>query len=166
MCAQVLTAISLRLAPGAEGVYSEGIVACTGTIGGLSVQIRTSRGAQGVTVNTLAYTVSSYNRLRNHNVQAFLENRETLAYRFRGAATYTGNSTAWFWLAAFGNGAGSPCFPDGKLITSDSVIRVVLMPATRSTRICGRLRLILEMTPERNATMYPKSMQMTASCTR
>ena len=131
--AQVLPEISLRADPLFQAGYAESAVICNSTSGGLQVQIRASRPANGVTVNTYAYTVSGYDRLRNHGVVAYLEDGETLTYRSRGAATYTGNSTSWFSLAEFSDGAGSPCFPNDKLITSDSVIRVVLLPGAGYT---------------------------------
>ncbi len=60
-------------------------------------------------------------------------NMGTAVFRSEGKATYTGNSTGWHSLARFGPGAGSPCFPDDRLIIGESTVVVILMPGTGYT---------------------------------
>ncbi len=137
--AQVLPEISIRHSDGIteDIAFAETIVQpCNSTSrGGLPVEMRASRGAQGVTVNTMAFLVSGHNRLFDVNVPVYISptNEGPVVFRSRGAATYTGNSTNWFRLSQFSGGAGSPCFPDDRLITDDSVIEVVLMPGNGYT---------------------------------
>ena len=129
--AQVLPEISIQIAPGFQNGFSEGsIKPCNNARGGLPVQIHTSSGAQGVTANTLAYTVSGHDRLYDVRAPAHISpaNEGPAVYRSRGAASHTSNSTGWFPLAAFGSGAGSPCFPDDRPITGGGIVKVIPMP--------------------------------------
>ncbi len=128
--AQVLPEISLRITP-QFNPSNESLVSNNG----LQVQIRASRGAQGVSVNVFAHTVSGHDRFRNHGVPAYIEQGSRTVYRQRSRATYTSNSTDWMSLGDFngGRGAGSPLFPDDLLVTGDSVVRVILMPGTGYT---------------------------------
>ncbi len=99
----------------------------------MPVEIKASQGAQGVTVNVIAHTVSGYDRFRNLGVPAYLNesgNFQYGVYRQRTAATYTTNSTDWTDLNSFSNNTGSPCFKNDNLITGSSVVRVVLLPGT------------------------------------
>ncbi len=138
---QMLPEISIDYADGVSETqaFAETIVQpCNNTArGGLPVQIRASRPANGVTVNTMAFTVSGYDRLRDHGVPPYVDpsaqNGGPVVYRPSGAATYTGNSTGWFRLNQFSGGRGSPCFPNDVLITDDTVIEVVLMPGNGYT---------------------------------
>ncbi len=128
--AQVLPEISLRITP-LYNPANESLVSNNG----LQVQIRASRGAQGVSVNVFAHTVSGHDRFRNYGVPAYIEQGSRTVYRQRSRATYTSNSTDWMSLGDFngGRGAGSPLFPNDLLVTGDSVVRVILMPGTGYT---------------------------------
>ncbi len=144
--AQTLPEISLRVDTGSyHGVYNESLVSqCNIPSGGMPVEIRASQGAQGVTVNVMAHTVSGYDRFRNLGVPAYLNesgNFQYGVYRQRTAATYTTNSTDWTDLNSFSNNTGSPCFKNDNLITGPSVVRVVLLPGTGYT-INPQMRMV------------------------
>ena len=162
--AQGLPEISIRIETAFQNIAETVVQSCTSETGGLPVEIRASRGAQGVTVNTLAYTVSGYNRLYDRNVPVYISpnNQGPVVFRSRGAATYTGNSTNWFRLAAFSGGAGSPCFPDDLLITGESVIQVVLMPGTGYT-INPDMRSVLINVDDENGEECSNGNHITAS---
>ena len=135
--AQMLPEISIRPA-NVDTVIAESLILPCNTAGsnrGLRIQISASRPANGVTVNTRAFTVSGHDRFRDNGVPPYNEDPHNgpVIYRHTGAATYTGNSTRWFRLAQFSGGMGSPCFRDDALISGDSVIEVVLMPGTGYT---------------------------------
>ncbi len=118
--------ISLRIDPG-FGITNESKVGICDSTNGLPAEIKASSNAQGVSVNIFAYTVSGYDRFRDHGIPAYIEPRSKVVYRQRSQATYTNNMTTWQDLSAFGDGTGSPCFPNDLLVTGDSVVRVVLM---------------------------------------
>ncbi len=106
------------------------ILPCNANSGGLPVEIQASSGAQGVTVNLMAFHVSGYNRLYDRNVPVHLTPNQDASnvYRSQTSITYTGNSTAWWRLNAFSSdNTASLCFPNDRLITGESTIRVVIM---------------------------------------
>ncbi len=110
----------------------------------MPVEIKASQGAQGVTVNVMAHTVSGYDRFRNLGVPVYLNESGLYqygVYRLRTAATYTTNSTDWMDLNSFSNNRGSPCFKNDNLITGPSVIRVVLLRGTGYT-INPQMRMV------------------------
>jgi len=102
---------------------------CNQLQGGLPVEIKASRDPGGVTVNIIAYHVSGYNRLYDRNVPVWLTPGQDASnvYRSRTSITYTNNSTNWRRLNSSSNRTASLCFPDDRLITGPSTMRVALM---------------------------------------
>ena len=146
----------MRLSPPGNPIGEGALQPCNRSSGGLPVQIRASRNAQGVTVNILAYTVSGFDRFWNRNVPPWIEDtpeNSPLVYRTRSTPTYTGTSTGWFSLNRFPDSSntpnsGSPCFPDDNLIAGISEVKVVLMPGTGYTINPDMREVIVNITDE------------------
>lgn len=124
--------MSLRLAPNTPQPRAETLIhACSRIQEGLPIEIkRTAVGPNSVTVNLLAYTISGHNRIYDYNVPEYLKPSQDASnvYRSRTSITYSGTSTAWWRLNALSSdNTASLCFPDDRLITGESMIRVVLM---------------------------------------
>ncbi|MCY4226083.1 MAG: hypothetical protein OXF20_00010 [Gammaproteobacteria bacterium] len=81
-----------------------------------------------MTVNIITYHVSGYNRLYDRNVPVWLTPGQDASnvYRSRTSITYTNNSTNWRRLNSSSNRTASLCFPDDRLITGPSTMRVGL----------------------------------------